>query len=220
MPRPAHTLVTYSGIFGTVAAPLEEWQFSLRVGPTVFASQAERAAAALTCKQGWDQYCAGSVQSIARLQSVRVAQVDGLGKVSKTDGGAYNQADHNEDSPGVGAGDSLPLQIALAVSLRTARSGPEGKGRFYLPAPAVALGADRRVTAERAGTIAANMKAFVEHVDGAFTQFGVPGGNVVVASSKGFLSVVTGVRVGRVLDTQRRRRGDMQEGYADATVVQ
>jgi hypothetical protein len=47
----------------------------------------------------------------------------------------------------------------------------------------------------------------------------VTGQRVVVVSSKGYNSEVTGVRVGRVLDTMRSRRRSLPETYDPVTPV-
>ena len=129
------------------------------------------------------------------------------------------------NAPGVGGGypaDKHPFvipQSALVVSLGTARRGRTGRGRFYLPMPTVEL---------EAGTLTMpvvardNVEARVaQMLNDINNQPGVDalGLRVVVASSKGYNTVVDDVRVGRVIDTVRSRRRSLVEAYGTATPV-
>lgn len=221
MPTPAHTLVTWSGVFGTPAAPIEIWQMSLKLGEGVFANQAARLATADRMAAAWRDTLRLKCLPIVSLTRTRVAQVSAEGLVTKDEEGTYNQADSVTVATGNSAGSTMPLQTSLCISLVTARSGPSGKGRFYLPAPGASLGADTRMSQADTASFATSAKAFLVAVDAAWTATPGPtsiGGNVGVYSTKGFVSPVTGVRVGRVLDTQRRRRGDLVEEYVALSI--
>lgn len=115
--------------------------------------------------------------------------------------------------PGGGNVDNTPAnQVALAVSLTTDVSrGPAHRGRFYSPLPCVVPQADGLIAlgdalnAKNSATtlltalnaLSANVKvAVMSRKDGA------PGSRFV-----------TGIQVGRVLDTQRRRRNKLAEAY-------
>jgi hypothetical protein len=117
-----------------------------------------------------------------------------------------------------------PNQTALAVTLTTAYSrGPAHAGRFYLPLPAWNLGLDGRLTDVSAASTAASASAFIKNLSD-MPGVDVPASpGVVVMSRKAGGAVtrkVTGVSVGRVLDTQRRRRNKLDEGYKSSTVDQ
>jgi hypothetical protein len=223
MPKPAHTRVTWSGIYGTPEAPLEEWQINLNMGEGVFASSAARGVVAQSMAEAWLSKYQNLTSPQARLTRCRVAQVGVDGLVTKSEDGQYNQADAAVNYPGSGSGPSLPFQTALCISLMTARPGPTGRGRFYLAAPALTLGLDGRLTTAQQDAFATKSAEFILAVDAAWassSEGASPGGNVVVASSKGYASVVTGIRVGRVPDTQTRRRGDLLEEYKVLPVAQ
>jgi len=106
-------------------------------------------------------------------------------------------------------------QDALAVSLVTARRGPTGKGRFYIPLPVVmGLAANGWLIAESdVNTIRARAATMLSDINNApgYDSGGAP--TVVVASTKGYNTPVTGVRVGRVMDTIRSRRRQLSESY-------
>lgn len=105
-----------------------------------------------------------------------------------------------------------PNQVCLAISLQTAVArGAASKGRFYVPLPAYSIGTDGRIGvtyAENAGTGADTMIAALNALN---TGLKV----AVYGQKQGVLAqrLVTGVRVGRVLDTQRRRRNKLVEDY-------
>lgn len=114
-----------------------------------------------------------------------------------------------------GGGGALrfPFQVALAVSLNTARRGATGRGRFFLPAPTCNLAANTgQFSLAETQQIAASVGQFLNDVNNR------PGIDqlaqvAVVASSKGYNSAVTSVRVGTVADTIRSRRTSLNETY-------
>jgi hypothetical protein len=216
---PAHNLITYSGVFGTSASPIEEWSFSVKTSPINFGTPAARFDYATRRKSEllasllW-----GSFQTSVRLTRVRVAEVD-LGLVGKDAGGAYKQGDSVADAAGgTSGGVVMPLQTALVVSLTTNRAGPTGKGRFYLPWPGLGLEADYRIDQAKAQAKTDQVKALLDLINADPAVVG-DFGRVIVASSKGYTSAVTGIRVGRAPDTMRSRRSDLIEGYTTAQLV-
>lgn len=211
MPKPAHTRVTFSGIVGEGAAILEEWSFNLNF-PAGMLSEADLPGTAENLADLLASKYNQTVQDImpldVSLTKVRVAAVDALGHVETRDDGSYLQGDWTGDLPGAMAKQPVPLQTALCVSLSTARPGPTGKGRFFLPWPALSLDADdKRIPIVQAQSA---LDQAVQLVRGAGD---ILGEDPVVVSSKGYVSTVTGLKVGRVPDTMRSRREDLVESY-------
>jgi hypothetical protein len=107
-------------------------------------------------------------------------------------------------------------QVALAVTLLTgAERGRASRGRFYLPAPNVALEDDGRISQASALAIAEACSDFLVAVNTA-----VPNWRVCVASEVGTGQTrdVLRVGVGRVLDTIRRRRNELDENRQEVSV--
>lgn len=206
MPRPAHTLVTWEGTTG--GNLVEEFSFGLRCAPGISADDAALNAAAITCmgafsaSDGLAQHVGGNV----RLKRVTVVRVKADGDWDTNADGSFQKGVWEGDLPGQAAGANLPLQAALVVSLVTNRPGPTGKGRFFIPMGRKDLEADGRISTVEQNATAIRAALFVQRVGDAV-------GDVVVASSKGYLSPVTAVRVGRVVDTMRSRRRDQVEDY-------
>lgn len=127
--------------------------------------------------------------------------------------------------PGGGSGNQMPNQVTLVVSTTTGLSrGPAHRGRFYLPLPAVQLGgADGRIQLQNAVDVANSAAQFVMEVaDTPGLDLLQPLKAVVMSRKVGAPAthVITGVEVGRVLDTQRRRRSELPEDYQSAPADQ
>lgn len=219
---PAHLRITFSGVLGSTAAPVEIFAFGLAAAHGANASigsnealvQARLTAAAIAGR--WTLLSPG-IASSARLRRVRVASVNSAGYVDRTPQGAYIQGDHLLDAPGAVSAVTPPFQIALAMTLETQRAGANGRGRFFLPVPHTDVETNTGlmpVTSRDAHVTRA--RDFLNAVNADLAAGGW--GRLVVASSgsvkKGIapvLTPVTRVTCGRVLDTMRSRRGDLND---------
>lgn len=109
-----------------------------------------------------------------------------------------------------------PNQIALAVSTLTAVSrGPAHRGRFYLPLPVTPAQSDGLISAGDASSVRLSAESFIT----ALNAVDPAQWFVAVFSRKNPGAAhrqVTSTEVGRVLDTQRRRRNALPESYVHA----
>ena len=120
---------------------------------------------------------------------------------------------------GAGPGLRYPPQVSLAVSLQSATRGPRGKGRFYLPGPSIAFdGGNAQMSLADVTAVRDAATAWISALNN-WPGVDANDPKVTIASSSGINSDVTGVRVGRVLDTIRSRRGQIPEGYTALSVV-
>jgi hypothetical protein len=143
------------------------------------------------------------------LTKTTVAEVGSDGLWQKNADGSFQKGEKIQDAAGTVVGGMYhPLQTALCVTLTTARAGASGRGRFFLPHRQMALGVDGLLSVAAADLMADTCKTFVNSVNAIASL-----GQVVVASGRGFLTPVTGLRVGRVADTMRSRRKDQIEDY-------
>lgn len=117
------------------------------------------------------------------------------------------------DVPGGGASTPVyPNQIALAVSLTTGFSrGAAHRGRFYLPSPSIEVETDGLILAADAvqvGTAVDSLIVALNALDAGMAT-------AVFSRKLGAAAHrrITGNEVGRVLDTQRRRRRSLVEDY-------
>jgi hypothetical protein len=187
----------------------EEWTFGLRVDRVTLPTAAEMNAL-VTAFSTFHQSTGASVGAVARLLSVKAAPIG-------VDGRYPVGADAVESvlaTPVVGPSftESLP-QAALAVSLRTALSRGRGsKGRFYPPAYTQGAGAGGQITAIKAEDMRTAALALLGAIQDALLAPVVVGSKLGVGS----LREVTEIRVGRVIDTQRRRRSSIPEAWVSA----
>lgn len=205
---------------GTMAGN-EEWStnpvFSVGNGtePPVSASQAATIAAAVAAivpPAGLLSMMAGN----SNISSYRL-------EFRNSDGTLEQLAEASRASSAAGTGTvTHPHQIAMVTSLMTNFAGPRGRGRLYWPANGLPLqSTDARPAAATVTSILAGVKTFLSSINSAITAT-IPGGNLVVWSRSGSpaggaLHAVTSLRMGNVLDTQRRRRDNLIEGYTSTS---
>ncbi len=220
MPYATHLRLTCSGVFRTATGtPWETFSYRLNLsdpGVNVTAginlknSIADFAADAVA----FHGAAATRISSTARLTEVKLARINTLGKYSE------DPAIQAVDTPGGGTTTIPAPQTALAVSLMTARRGATGRGRFYIPLPIdVPDPATGKITAGNVQQVLTSCQTFLNALNN------LPGvaldaqPKVTVASTKGYNSDVTQVRLGLVLDTIRSRRQAIAEAYLGPVAV-
>lgn len=115
------------------------------------------------------------------------------------------------------SGNVHPNQITVVVTLTTdVTRGPANKGRLYAPMPAIAVADTGLISVGDAQNLRDRYSAFLTALNDApgLDTGGTP--DVCVMSRKSgspATHIVTGVKVGRALDTQRRRRRSLVENY-------
>lgn len=107
--------------------------------------------------------------------------------------------------PGLAAGNAMPADVALVVSLRTELANRRGRGRFYLPQPAaLTLTADGRYTQALATELVTALEA-------AWQGYTTVGNPVVYSRVGRSIETVTSFDVGDLFDSQRRRENALAE---------
>jgi len=202
-----HWLIT---VEGDSWAQTETWQFGVRAlieaGASQPADQQLLANALAAPTQTFFSHANVKMSNNVRLTAIKAAVIN-------TDGHYAYQSPpglYVYPTPVVGAQATAVIpQQTIAVSTLTALSrGRASKGRFYLPPTVVALSTDGRLPTTsddievqaRIWLLAINATAQVSNV------------SVMSKLSDGVTNAVTGVGVGRVIDTMRSRRRSLQEG--------
>lgn len=214
MVYPAHTRITFSGVFGSQTSPQEEWSFSLKHDEVVaLEAKATRDAAVAQLRGFFETRLKPMFPSNVVLTRTRIECM--AGSTVKRDAAAeYLQSDDNVVVGGALGAINMPTQIALCVSLYTLRNDASGKGRVFLPWPGWSPDVSNRLLpVDVTQEAAQRMRGLINDINGALGF-----GNVSVVSSKGFINPVVGVRVGRVPDTIRSRRDRRDEGYVTRTL--
>lgn len=116
------------------------------------------------------------------------------------------------DVAGGGGSTIIPNQVALAVTTETGFSrGAAHRGRFYLPMPSMAVQSDGTILSADATSVKTSCGTLLTALNAVNANF-----KVAIFSRKSGAPAnrqVTGFSVGRVLDTQRRRRRSLAELY-------
>jgi hypothetical protein len=153
------------------------------------------------------------------LNGVKVSPINGSGHVTdlRVSQGLYKSPlPHGPtDIP------QLPAECSVVSSWITQRIGRKGRGRVYLPPTGSAvLNEDGDLAGAQTAHIVAGMVAFLEQT--AITPTG-PGNHwalpIVTGAPYTAYAVIDGVRVGSVIDSQRRRRRQLNEVYANSAVA-
>ena len=116
---------------------------------------------------------------------------------------------HDVNPALVGAQATVPAQLALCVTMGTAvtRGGAHG-GRIYLPYAPVVAGDTGLIPVADQLVLRENSRLFLKALIATKTHR-----LVIWSHAKQTSNAVTRVSVGRVVDTQRRRRKSLKEGH-------
>lgn len=123
---------------------------------------------------------------------------------------------------GVNGSGGHPYQVSLVATLWTGEVLGKGNyGRIYLPAPTTPIGPTGAMFAADTATIAGWIKDALNGWAGELSTVEVPNAYPAVmgAGTPPSHKPVTHVRVGGVMDTQRRRRNQIPEIYSDVTLA-
>lgn len=193
----------YLTFLGDAFTQNEEWQVGLRFAkdtlPTVV--QLEEAAGAFSV---WmDAIYSAKAH---RFLSVKAALIGLDGKyAADTDAVEYFLP-----SPKQNTYSNWPAQVCVVVSTTTDRTrGYASSGRFYMPSSSMVVAEDGSIPAATQLAWATAAADLVQELNAAM---GAPA-TVFSKFAQGASRTITGVRVGRIPDTQRRRRASLAEEY-------
>jgi hypothetical protein len=208
--------MTASGVFQALSSPVvERFSFRLNLSDPSANSNANFSQGACDDMAADTAAFFGAgalaIPSVWVLKEVKLARIGPLGKYLE----APKFTVLDKRGGGTAAVAQAP-QVALAITLDSERRGPTGRGRFYLPAPQFGINPQfGGIDASNITIVSDAVKVYLNNINNAA---GVDGfaSKVTVASSKGYNSDVTKIRVGRAFDTIRSRRTDLTENYGVA----
>lgn len=216
-----HALVAFGGRLNTAAAGADQeiWQCGVRVtnsaGGALTDPNAYMLAITPTLAQWFQAVDPPNFPNTAALDWVKVNNIGTNGKYS--DPGAVNLVDYPGGRPGANAfPNQSPDILCLALSWGTAKAVRRGSyashGRIYPPNYLLSTGGLMRVPTSTASIWRDKGKALLALLAvGPFNA--IP---VVASGHNGEIEPITSVRVGDVLDVQRRRKDALRENYAVA----
>lgn len=131
-----------------------------------------------------------------------------------TGGTLFAQAEASVASVVGGSGaQNHPFQTSIVQSLRTAVAGARGRGRLYWPATGLALdSASLRVPTASVSAALGAVKAYLASIDTIVKAQSAGSTLCVWSRTDNVLRDVNEMRMGDVLDVQRRRRDALVEG--------
>lgn len=130
-----------------------------------------------------------------------------------------SQSTFTANQPGTGT-PKMSAQAAVVVSLATNTPGARGRGRIYWPAVGATVDSNLRLSIPTTGAVAAAMKTYTTAIQGALaTAFPTIGFDLAVRSKAAHATPhVVRLRVGNVIDNQRRRRDAFVELYSSVNI--
>jgi len=212
-----HTLFTFGGVLNTNQAPAEIWQCGVRVAETglggALADPDAFLADLVTPMHDW--FANNGMQKFptsATLDWLKAAQIGANGKYSDT----FNHV-HDYSTPVAGTGaaavpDILTLAISWVTGTAVRRGSYASHGRIYPPLYTVAPASDGSIRSSSAANTLLLGSDLLAKIN-AVTQNCIP---VVASGHGGELRPITGVRVGDVMDVQRKRKDAVKETYVTA----
>ena len=162
-------------------------------------------------------FTALGVSRAATLTKVSINEIDPITRRYVSETMSYER----EFAPVRGPGTQLlPAQLSTALTLETGvRRGLAARGRIFLPPINVQLGDSGHIeTAARSGIATAGATFIRDLNNWPGLDLGVNNLRVVVLGRDGSTRAVTGVSVGSVVDTQRRRRSALKEVYTTVPI--
>lgn len=205
-----HWLITVSGTsYGTI----ETWQFGVRafLNPDLVGTNYD------THAQNLANYLAAPTQTMHgntniaigqdfKLTTIKVARIEIEGQYAP----AHVPGIYSYTTPVAGSASAKVWpQLALTVSLKT--DIPRGRahaGRFFLPGCSLAPGTDGRLTDSVVNNAETVIKTWLNAINAASETTTV---GVFSKLDLGYSNPVTEIGIGRVMDTQRRRRRSIVE---------
>lgn len=188
----------------------EEWSCGFRLWKQGGVSVAEAASCLVSVSAAIAAFHVKQNVTISNAAKLSYVKCNAIALNGKYQAESTNEATFADLS---GGGQAVPPnQIALAVSLTTGfNRGVAHRGRFFLPMPWITLDGAGRLGAPVAASIGAECEQLLQDVNNNPANL-----EMVVMSRKAGNPGhrrVTGIEIGRVLDTQRRRRRSLVEDW-------
>lgn len=211
MPYPfRHWLIT---VGGDMYSSSETWQFGVRAleDPGFVGDDASPAAQLLanalaTPTQTMFTSSAFNISNKCRLITIKAAMIEPDGKYAPD----FVPGIYTYTTPPVGPSTlTVAPQLCITVSLKTAK--PRGRahaGRFFVPMPGVTLGSDGRLSDPTVDAMETVVKTWLQAIVNSSEAAQI---TIFSELDTGYAETVNQVGIGRVLDTQRRRRRSLDE---------
>lgn len=216
-------------IIGTYGGGVEEWSTGFWMGEEGADAELPTQAAADAIRSLWYTFFVAPQSQISNRWESTLVKMSSVGTDGKSSAADTIYSAFAGNCKGV-ATSFFPPQIALAATMTTGKArGVGSKGRMYIPGVSMAVEYNGTILS---GAINGLRDQFKTFLDGVNASTAVP--NIVVVASHGSINkdgtpkiggsapitkAVTGVKIGNVYDTQRRRRNGISETYTSAALA-
>lgn len=129
---------------------------------------------------------------------------------------------HDYPTPIIGSNVTNPApQLSLALTFRSSKMRAPGRdARIFLPLPGSSVGSDGKLAMASVTSISVKTAQLIQDIEEGLELLEDDRPQLIVASQKTESNnVVQTVRVGRMVDTQRRRRNKFTEEYSPANLI-
>ena len=205
----------------------ELWSTGFYVGSTSADAADPGSTTASAIATAWSTFFTAANSSISQAYKTLQVKVSQLETDGDVDLDMIDIYDYPSAITGASGGAPLPPQISMAVTMTSdTQRGLGAKGRMYLPGVnAPITNTDPKMASTAQNNLCTTLKTFFDAVNASSAVVG----DVVLASKghkfvviqdpsnwyyvNGVINKVTGIRLGDVYDTQRRRRDGLDEVY-------
>lgn len=211
-------------IFGTSYNGAEEWSTGFFLGDSSADPLPPTQAGADRIRDEWQAFFALTANQISYLWKTTGVKIATLSTAGAVDQDSVKTSYYATPINGGYSGGGNPPQIALVASLlSTPGTGLGRKGRMFIPGVGSPVDTTGHIVSTTPQSIANTLGTFFNQINSSADV-----GDRVVNASKGRKPPLVGagvtwpvelVKVGNVLDTQRRRRNQLTEAYQSATVL-
>jgi hypothetical protein len=209
---------------GTMFGGAEQWSTGFFLGQENAGAADGSTAAATAILDAWRVFFESSTSYVS-LQYVttqcKIAKIDANGNTVSDQVYYAYPATTLDGQQGT---NPHPPQCTVALTLQSDRPrGLASKGRMYLPGISAAIGSNGKISTANRDTIALNMKTFFDSIH---ASIDVPNQLILAAKGTGPFPALTAqndyvetIKMGDVVDTQRRRRNGLVESYKQETLT-
>lgn len=214
----AHNInrVTFAG---TMFGGAEEWSTGFFLGEEGAAAADPTDAAATALLDLWRTFFESANSFIASTYLTTECKINQIQAINgRVLDGSTHYAYPATQLDGAYAAQVYPPQCSLVVTLASDRPrGLASKGRMYIPGVSAAVSANGKITTANRDVFATNVKNFF---NGVRAHADIPNTPILAAKGTGVFPELTAqndyiqtIKVGDVIDTQRRRRNGLVESY-------
>jgi len=211
-------------IQGSAWTGLEVWSTSFFMGGGGFGVTAPTQAAVDAIATAWQTFFTATGSLVSNLFKTDVVKLAIIDEDGTTVPGSPVYHYYTTPISGASAASAWPPQCTLAATLTTAKPrGFGSKGRMYLPGMTTSIDSSGKIPSTNQANIANTFQTFMNTVIG-HTDIPYP----VIVNSREVAGIpghaaaffpVTGIKIGNVIDTQRRRRNGLVETYESRAVA-